>query len=234
MNQNLQQAIAAARSGNHKKAQYLLTQTLQENPEETQAWYLLSLLVDSEDKQIAYLNQVLALDPTHEKAQERLAALTAVPTPMPTSPDDLPLAEQESGDLLPEWMADDLPDTAVETPFEAEELPEASAELEEEELPDWLQESVEDEWAWAEEEEEETAVPAPVEAPSSLAEEPVAAAETTPQTPEKAPKPVPAKKQQPAPQKKSQGSSSLGIILALLVVLAILVGAFLVYLLVTM
>jgi hypothetical protein len=77
MNQKLQQAIQAARVGDNKKAQYLLSQTLQEDPEEVQAWYLLSLLVDSEAKQTAYLQRTLALDPTHEKAQARLVELTA-------------------------------------------------------------------------------------------------------------------------------------------------------------
>jgi len=75
MNQKLQQAMVAAQSGNSREAQVLLTQLLSEDPEEVQAWFLLSQLVDSEQKQLAYLNKVLELDPSHEKAAELLSRL---------------------------------------------------------------------------------------------------------------------------------------------------------------
>jgi cytochrome c-type biogenesis protein CcmH/NrfG len=81
MNLKLQQAINATREGQSKEAQVLLTQVLTEDPEEVQAWFLLSLLVDSEQKQIAYLRKVLELDPQHEKAAHRLAQLEAVAEP---------------------------------------------------------------------------------------------------------------------------------------------------------
>jgi hypothetical protein len=75
MNEKLQQAINAARNGQENEAQLLLTQVLKENPQETQAWFLLSTLVDSEQKKRAYLGKVLALDPGHPMAQKMLARL---------------------------------------------------------------------------------------------------------------------------------------------------------------
>lgn len=79
MNPKLQQAMSAAREGRSKEAQVLLTQILSQDPEEAQAWFLLSHMVDSEQKQIAYLQKVLALDPQHEKAAQRLALLEREP-----------------------------------------------------------------------------------------------------------------------------------------------------------
>jgi len=239
MNQKLQQAIVAARSGDNKKAQYLLSQSLQEDPENTQAWYLLSLLVDSDEKQITYLNRVLAIDPNHEKAQEKLAALTTAVSPTPTfSPTKPHLAEQKSSDPLPPWMGDDLPDNSFQEVAWISSEPAQTDLDEKDELPDWLQESVLDEW----EQEEKEALEPSTEEPQMLVDifadskdeertaPQTAVAETKPKT---SPKPAPAGKKQPVPQKKKQGSQ-MNLILGALIVLSVLVGLFLIYLLVTM
>ncbi|MBK6327839.1 MAG: hypothetical protein IPF56_18165 [Chloroflexi bacterium] len=240
MNQKLQQAIVAARSGDNKKAQYLLSQSLQEDPENTQAWYLLSLLVDSEEKQITYLNRALAIDPNHEKAQEKLAALTTAVSPTPTfSPADTNLAEQESSESLPDWMSDDLPDNSyAETWIDSETDQTDLVEDDANELPDWLQESVLDEW---EQEEKETPKPAAEEsqmlvdifADTEDEEQPAAQTAVAETKPKPGPKPTPTGKKQPTPQKKTQGSQ-MNLILGALIVLSVLVGLFLIYLLVTM
>lgn len=123
MTQKLQQAIQLARSGDKQKAQYLLAQTLQEEPENAQAWYLLSLLVYSESKQTAYLQRVLALDPTHEKAQARLAELTPA----------IVIAE-------PDWFEEEEPEEEVDW-FAATAVAEPSKPAEPAaDLPDWLYE----------------------------------------------------------------------------------------------
>ncbi len=239
MNQKLQQAIVAARSGNNKKAQYLLSQSLQEDPENTQAWYLLSLLVDSDEKQITYLNRVLAIDPNHEKAQEKLAALTTAVSPTPTfSPTGANLAEQEDSDSLPDWMSDDLPDNSFQETAWINSEPVQTDRDDENELPDWLQESVLDEW----EQEEKEALEPSAEEPQMLVdifadskeEERTAAQTAVAETkPKPSPKPAPASKKQPAPPKKKQGSQ-MNLILGALILLSVLVGLFLIYLLVTM
>jgi hypothetical protein len=111
MNQKLQQAMAAAQSGQLREAQILLTQILNEDPDEVQAWFLLSHLVDSEQQQSVYLKKVLELDPTHEKAVELLAQLepdhtlppaadtdeVGVETLLGMPPDQVVVEDEESG-----------------------------------------------------------------------------------------------------------------------------------------
>ena len=76
MKQKLQQAIIAARSGQTTEAQILLTQAIQDDPNDANSWFLLSTLVDSDQKKTAYLSKVLTLDANHVKAKEQLARLT--------------------------------------------------------------------------------------------------------------------------------------------------------------
>jgi len=145
MNEKLEQAIAATRNGDKRQAQLQLTQLLEEDPGQVQAWYLLSLLVDSPEKQLTFLGKTLALDPNHAQAKERLANLTAAevtpsPTPLPRSEDPLDFESQERGETIPDWME---PGEATAVPAAAPEEPEPDTETE---LPDWLQETVGDEW----------------------------------------------------------------------------------------
>ena len=75
MDEKLKEAIAAVRAGDKREAQRQLTELLDNDPQQVQGWYLLSLLVDSPQKQAAYLSKTLALDPQHEKAKAQLATL---------------------------------------------------------------------------------------------------------------------------------------------------------------
>jgi hypothetical protein len=102
MNPKLQQAIVAARAGQRKEAQLLLAQLLQDNPEEVHAWFLLSHLVDSEQKQLAYLKKTVELDPNHAKATQQLAQLESVV--LPTASLDLDDTSLDSS--LPAWMTE--------------------------------------------------------------------------------------------------------------------------------
>lgn len=86
MNPKLQQAMVAARSGQEKTAQFLLTQVLKDDPDEVQAWFLLSHLVDSDQRQRAYLQKTVSLDPSHEIAMQRLEELDRVELQFPTEP----------------------------------------------------------------------------------------------------------------------------------------------------
>ena len=70
MNEQFQQAVVASRAGQIKEAQFLLTQSLQDEPENADAWLLLSQLVDSEEKKQTYLAKAVVLDPDHELANE--------------------------------------------------------------------------------------------------------------------------------------------------------------------
>ncbi len=147
---SLQEAIDATRSGNHIEAQKILADILKSDNENTQAWYLLPLLVDCPEKKEAYLNRVLALDPMHEKAQEELAA--SIPAPTSTLTDSEPVIEGDtavsptakfedpsdfSSDTidsnLPSWLESDNP--TVSDDMLVEEEP---SEIFNSELPDWL------------------------------------------------------------------------------------------------
>lgn len=75
MDIKLQRAVVAAREGKKETAQVLLADLIQENPADADAWFLLSHLVDSEERQRAYLKRTLILDPNYEKAQQRLQQL---------------------------------------------------------------------------------------------------------------------------------------------------------------
>jgi hypothetical protein len=239
MDGKLQQAIVATRAGQKKKAQFLLTETLKENPEEVQAWFLLSHLVDSERKQIAYLEKAVDLDPGHDKARQRLAQLktaeTTVPEPVveeevpateiTAAPDILPVSEesmdvvtQEEGDTLPDWLADEAEHLHLDEITAEEQAEDALAtslkQADMPDVPDWVQEPVDEQW--------------PAEEPASLEEElpPVEELETQP-VPE-APATVAA---EPPPDRQVQQSQEtvLTRILIGLVVVAIIVFFVLLY-----
>jgi hypothetical protein len=68
MTATLKEAIAAVRAGDLENAQLLVAEVIQLNPDDPQAWYLMSQLVDSPARRAAYLNKTLELDPSHERA----------------------------------------------------------------------------------------------------------------------------------------------------------------------
>ena len=84
MELKLQQAIVATRAGQIEIAQSLLTQLIREEPEDANAWFLLSYLVDSPNRQILYPQKTLELDSENEIARHYLAQLqnALVPAPM--------------------------------------------------------------------------------------------------------------------------------------------------------
>ncbi len=137
MHPKLQQAIQAARLGQTNEAQFLLTQVLKDNPEEVQAWFLLSHLVDSEQKQLVYLRKAVALDPHHEKAAQRLAQLEeALSTE--TSTEALEMEAERMDDTLPSWMTEEAEEMNLESAVTA------PTQLGQTETPDWLKEVSQD------------------------------------------------------------------------------------------
>ncbi|PIE79831.1 MAG: hypothetical protein CSA11_10650 [Chloroflexi bacterium] len=156
MSDKLQQAIQATRVGDKKNAQFLLTQAIQEEPDNPQSWYLLSLLVDDEEKKKMYLSQVLNLDPDHARASQQMLILTetgetAVPeeeaaqeeATVILSSDSPDLEAQDEGATIPDWMAEDLPPAKADEETVAAET---AVVAEAEPVPEWLKESVEEDW----------------------------------------------------------------------------------------
>ncbi|RMG94693.1 MAG: hypothetical protein D6706_13405 [Chloroflexi bacterium] len=156
MTNKLQEAIDATRNGNTKQAIRLLTEILKENPDETHAWFLLSHLVDSPSKKMAYLRKVLALDPEHPKARQRLAYLQAV--------------EQESTSEPEVHLAPQPVQEAVEIPLPTNELMEDT----------WLDESMFTETA--ETPTTPTMTPPPTKVPSSTPSPATTATQSTTKT----------------------------------------------------
>jgi tetratricopeptide (TPR) repeat protein len=68
----LGQGIAAAKSGQRERARSLLTRAVQHDEKNVLAWLWLSGVVDNLEDQEICLENVLALDPTHDAARRRL------------------------------------------------------------------------------------------------------------------------------------------------------------------
>jgi hypothetical protein len=73
---SLRQALDLLKSGKVKSARSILVEFLKTNPENEQAWYMLSFAVSDRQRQIYSLNQVLKINPLHEKARKRLLAIS--------------------------------------------------------------------------------------------------------------------------------------------------------------
>lgn len=75
MSATLQDAIASARAGDIGQAQLIVAEVIQANPDDANAWYLMSQLVDSDARRMVYLRKTLALDPSHALAAAEFDAL---------------------------------------------------------------------------------------------------------------------------------------------------------------
>ncbi|MCB2178754.1 hypothetical protein KQH61_05010 [bacterium] len=125
---SLKQAASHIRAGDIKSARTILVALLREEPDNAQAWFMLSYAVPKLEKQIYSVQQTLRLEPDNEKAQRRLAKLTgqtpppaAAPQPEQTpAPKEAP-ADDSGADLLSQRLfgeeAEKPPQTA-QKPFE--------------------------------------------------------------------------------------------------------------------
>ena len=108
MNEQFQQAVVASRAGQIKEAQFLLAQSLQEEPNNADAWLLLSQLVDSKEKQQGYLAKAIDLDPEHELTNEYHAEDDVVVVAPPVVEEVGDMAELEA--ILDADVDEPLPD----------------------------------------------------------------------------------------------------------------------------
>jgi hypothetical protein len=223
MNQMLKQAIVATRAGNSKEAQILLTNVLKNDPNDVQAWYLLSLLVDSESKQIAYLQKVLSLDPNHAKAQEQLAYLQGESVlelvELSANESESPLSEpsfEDEESHLPDWLSSGLMEAESQGVMETAVSPQDDA------LPDWLKENLTPTWV----EEQPTLI-------SESKEEGELELPSTHQATETSKKSIqkkPAAKPIPPSAKKAEQTKPYGTLLIILIIGALITFIFLLYL----
>ena len=151
MSEKLQEAIAATRAGQKREAQFLLTEILQENPNDEYAWFLLGNLVDSPEKRMAYLGKALTINPHNEKARQQLNHIQRQTMVVPESEEEpvvVMVKEDEATAVvedvaeLPDWLAeqpeDDFAESAttddeiletMETIFDQEEAAETKMEV---------------------------------------------------------------------------------------------------------
>lgn len=121
MSATLQDAINAARGGDTEQALWLAADVARQHPDDANAWYLLSQLVDSDARRAAYLSKTLALNPGHERARVELAALPpevtaalvggpplsaveAVAEPEPVVATTAESGQVAAGDGVPDWL----------------------------------------------------------------------------------------------------------------------------------
>jgi len=99
INQELKKAIELIRAGKRADAVPILAEVLHHAPKNTTAWYLLGYVLDDLKQKVFAFEQVLKLDPGHEKAKAHLAKLREIPSapspepvpePAPTPPEKVP------------------------------------------------------------------------------------------------------------------------------------------------
>lgn len=71
----VQRAVELARQGKKRQARDLLMALVEENPRQASAWWVLSQLISDEEEQAIALANVLALNPSHQRARQRLVRL---------------------------------------------------------------------------------------------------------------------------------------------------------------
>lgn len=77
----LEQGIQHLRAGDKLVARHLLSEAVRQDPTSERAWLWLSAALDTRQGRIHCLQQVLALNPSHEAAQQGLVHLMAQPAP---------------------------------------------------------------------------------------------------------------------------------------------------------
>lgn len=221
----LHEAIAAARAGDMGRAQQLAAENVRANPDDANAWYLLSQLVESDARRAAYLSKTLALDPAHARARIEFDALPPALVAELAPTVELPAAEPAVVEAGP-YTTDELMAVAVATATADAATADATTtepglEAAPEELPEWLQPLSPEPVGVATVGVATTGAEAPV-APEAV----VAPPAVTPRPQPAAPRPRPA----PTP-KRNGGNQALTILLGLLAVLTVVVLGFLIYLL---
>lgn len=210
MTDTLQDAIAAVRAGDPERAQLIAVDIVRANPDDANAWYLLSQLVDSDARRAAYLGKTLAIDPNHARARIEFDALPPAVTgelaPAAVAEDEAVVVE------APVEAAVDVPELAVAgaAVADAAAAPEtvtAGAPVADANVPEWLQPL------------------GPKPAPPSAQLTPARPA-TGQARPSSSARPAPAKA-----KKKNGNNQALSILFVLLVLLTVVVLGFLVYLL---
>jgi hypothetical protein len=79
---SLKEALAHLRAEENEKARSLLVKILKQEPENDQAWFLLSFSVAEEDRQLHAVEKAILFNPNSKPARTRLALLKGEPKPV--------------------------------------------------------------------------------------------------------------------------------------------------------
>ncbi len=131
MNEQLRDALVAAKSGDEEKARMILAEFLRHDPDNVPAWILLSKLATSDVQKAAFLRKVLDIDPDHAYARQALSTLEQAPAPRVAEMSDAGVQENDlSEDVSEAIVAEDLAPEPEFEPFDFEdEFPTAEKEL---------------------------------------------------------------------------------------------------------
>ena len=83
---SIKKALNLIQKGEHAKARPILTDLLKADPNQAEAWFLLSYTVPERGRRIYALRQALNANPDFTRAEERLSKLTGQPPSAPTRP----------------------------------------------------------------------------------------------------------------------------------------------------
>ncbi len=105
--EQLAKAAAAIEAGNMSEAHVLLAQAIKADPNDVDAWLLLSQTAGSAEQKKTFLKRALIVDPDNETARQRLAELdvSVEPAPVVTAADESPAEEppqaEDAGRVAP-------------------------------------------------------------------------------------------------------------------------------------
>lgn len=81
MTEQLKRAAALIKQGEKGQASQVLRSILREDPQNVEAWWMLSYTFDSPEKAQQALERALSLDPSHAASNKRMATLQGKPAP---------------------------------------------------------------------------------------------------------------------------------------------------------
>ncbi len=238
MTSTLHDAIAAVRAGELERAQLIAAEIVQKYPDDANAWYLMSQLVDSDARRAAYLNKTLSLNPAHPRAAAELAALpSGVIGALSEAPAAVTEAAVEEVELAPQpapaWETAVSPAAPTRPEPVAAYAPPPARTADEEAFVEEVASSA-PEWLWPLSPQQVAVERQTMQQPEGEASRPMTPRPAIPPTAQPAAAKPAAPRPRKAPPAKKNSNTGLTLLLGVLGLLTVLVLAVLLYLLVFM
>lgn len=236
MTSTLHDAIAAVRAGELERAQLIAAEIVQKYPDDANAWYLLSQLVDSDARRAAYLNKTLSLNPAHPRAAAELATLpSGVIGALSEAPAAVAEAAVEEVELDPQpapaWETAVPPAAPARPEPVAAYAPPPARTADEEAFVEEVASSA-PEWLWPLSPQQVAVERQTTQQPEGEASRPMTPRPAVPPTAQPAAAKPAAPRPKKAPPAKKNNNTGLTLLLGVLGLLTVLVLAVLFYLLI--